>query len=121
MKNATEGLALAEALGARDFVDIAGSYNTKSWFGPHPKNLSKEFFDASVENARKIIDAVRPSRAKFCYEMMGWALPDTPDAYVAMLTAVNQPAFGVHLDACNVVNSPQWFYRNTDVINECFD
>ena len=121
LKNVTEGLALAEALGARDCVDIAGSYNTKSWFGPHPKNLSKEFFDASVENARKIIDAVRPIRAKFCYEMMGWALPDTPDAYLAMLKAVDRPAFGVHLDACNVVNSPQRFYRNTDVINECFD
>ena len=121
LKNVIEGLALAEALGARDCVDIAGSYNTKSWFGPHPKNLSKEFFDASVENARKIIDAVRPTRAKFCYEMMGWALPDTPDAYLAMLKAVDRPAFGVHLDACNVVNSPQRFYRNTDVINECFD
>ncbi|MGO9112349.1 MAG: hypothetical protein ACLP9L_24225 [Thermoguttaceae bacterium] len=53
LKTVSEGLALAEAVGARCCVDIAGSYNTKSWFGPHPKNLSKEFFDASVENARK--------------------------------------------------------------------
>ena len=121
LKTVTEGLALAEALGARCCVDIAGSYNTKSWFGPHPKNLSKEFFDASVENARKIIDAVRPTRAKFCFEMMGWALPDTPDAYVAMIKAVDRPAFGVHLDPCNVVNCPQRFYQNTELLNECFD
>ena len=37
----------------------------------------RKFFDAAVENARKIIDAVKPKRAKFCYEMMGWALPDS--------------------------------------------
>jgi sugar phosphate isomerase/epimerase len=121
LKTVTDGLALAEAIGARCCVDIAGSFNTKSWFGPHPQNLSKEFFEASVENARKIIDAVRPTRAKFAFEMMGWALPDTPDAYAAMVKAVERPAFGVHLDPCNVINSPQKFYRNTDVLSECFD
>ncbi len=42
----------------------------------------REFFDETVENARKIIDAVKPKRAKFCYEMMGWALPDSPDSYL---------------------------------------
>jgi sugar phosphate isomerase/epimerase len=121
LKTVSEGLALAEALGVRCCVDIAGSYNAKSWFGPHPKNLSKDFFDASVENARKIIDAVRPSRAKFCFEMMGWALPDSPDAYLAMIKAVDRPAFGVHLDPCNAVNCPQRFYQNTELLNECFD
>jgi len=121
LKTVSEGLALAEALGARCCVDIAGSYNKKSWFGPHPKNLSKEFFDASVENARKIIDAVRPARTKFCFEMMGWALPDSPDAYLAMIKAVDRPAFGVHLDPCNAVNCPRRFYQNTELLNECFD
>ena len=62
----------------------AGTFNPTGWFGPHPKNLSQEFFDAAVENARKIIDAVKPRRAKFCYEMMGWALPDSPDAYLKL-------------------------------------
>ena len=35
----TEGLALAEAVGARCCVDIAGSFSPTSWFGPHPDNL----------------------------------------------------------------------------------
>jgi sugar phosphate isomerase/epimerase len=117
----TEGLALAEAIGAKCCVDIAGSYNTESWFGPHPDNLSPRFFDAAVENARKIIDAVKPTRAKFCYEMMGWSLPDSPDAYVKMVKAVDRAAFRVHLDPCNAINSPKKFYRNTDLLNECFD
>jgi len=117
----TDGLALAEALGALCCVDIAGSFNPNSWFGPHPDNLTPKFFDAAVENARKIIDAVKPKRAKFCYEMMGWALPDTPDNYIRLIKAIDRPGFGVHLDPCNAINSPERFYRNTDLLNECFD
>ena len=117
----TEGLALAEAVGALCCVDIAGSFSTTSWYGPHPDNLSPKHFDACVENARKIIDAVKPKRARFCYEMMGWAYPDTADHCLKLLKAVDRPAFAVHLDACNMVNSPDKFYHNTALLNECFD
>jgi len=117
----TEGLALADAVGALCAVDIAGSFNPDVWFGPHPDNLSERFFDAAVENARAIIDAVKPVRAKFCYEMMGWSIPDTPATFLRLLKAVDRPAFGVHLDPCNLVNAPVRFYRNTDLLNECFD
>ncbi len=121
LKTVTEGLALAEAIGARCCVDIAGSYNTESWFGPHPDNLSPRLFDETVENVRKIVDAVKPKRAKFCLEMIGWALPDSPDAYLRLLKAVDRQGFGVHVDLCNLVNSPERFYRNTDLCNEIFD
>jgi sugar phosphate isomerase/epimerase len=121
LQTVTDGLALAEAIGARCCVDIAGSFNATSWFGPHPENLSPKFFDAAVENARKIIDAVKPTRAKFCYEMMGWALPDSPESCAKLVKAVDRPGFGVHLDPCNLVNSPAKFYHNRDVLNACFD
>ena len=117
----TEGLALADAIGARCCVDIAGSYSPTSWFGPHPDNLTRKHFDASVENARKIIDAVKPKRAKFCFEMMGWAYPDSAESCLKMVKAVDRKAFGVHLDPCNLINSPEKFYRNAAVLNECFD
>jgi len=121
LKTVTEGLALAEAVGARCCVDIAGSFNPKVWYGPHPKNITGEFFDLAAENARKIIDAVKPKRSKFCYEMMGWALPDSADSYLRMIKAVDRPGFGVHLDPCNLVNSPERFYRNRELLEECFD
>jgi len=121
LKRVTEGLALAEAIGARCCVDIAGSYNPKSWFGPHPDNLTPKFFDATVENARKIVDAVKPKRAKFALEMMGWAMPDSPACNLRLIKAVDREGFGVHLDPCNLVNCPERFYRNTDLLNECFD
>lgn len=121
LQRVTEGLALADAVGARCCVDIAGSYSRQAWYGPHPKNLSEEFFDASVENARKIIDAVKPRRAKFGFEMMGWSLPDSPEAYLKLIRAVDREAFAVHLDPCNLINSPTRFYGNTELLNECFD
>jgi sugar phosphate isomerase/epimerase len=115
-----ERCELAEAVGARCCVDIAGSYNPTVWYGPNPKNLSKQFLDATVENCRHIIDTVKPKRTKFTIEMMGWNLPDGPDAYVDLIKAVNRPAFGVHLDVCNGINSPKRFYENAAYIRDCF-
>lgn len=113
-------LALAEAVGARCCVDIAGSFSDKYWFGPHPKNLSQEFFDATVETTRKLIDGVKPKRTKYTIEMMGWAIPDGPDSYLKLIRAVDRPGFGVHLDPCNIVNSPERFYKNGELIADCF-
>lgn len=121
MELVTEGLAIAESVGARCCVDIAGSFSPTEWYGPHPDNLSPRFFDGAVENARKIIDAVKPKRTKFCYEMMGWAIPDTPDSYLKLIRAIDRPGFGVHLDPCNAINSPSRFYKNAELLNECYD
>ncbi len=113
-------MALAEAVNARCCVDIAGSFNPDVWYGPHPGNLSSEFLDATVENCRKVIDAVKPKRSKFAIEMMGWALPTSPDEYLRLIKAVDREAFGCHVDPCNMVNSPERFYRNADLIRETF-
>jgi sugar phosphate isomerase/epimerase len=116
----TERCALADAVGARCCVDIAGSYNPAVWYGPNPKNLSKDFFDATVENCRKILDSVKPKRTRFTIEMMGWSLPDGPDSYLSLIRAVDRPAFAVHLDVCNGINCPKRFYENSAYIHECF-
>ena len=115
-----ERCALAEEVGARCCVDIAGSYNPTVWYGPDPKNLSREFFEATVANCQHIIDMVKPARTRFTIEMMGWNLPDGPDTYLELIKAVDRKAFGVHLDVCNGVNCPTRFYRNTAFIEECF-
>ena len=115
-----ERLALAEAVGARCCVNIAGSFNPKLWDGPDPRNLSREFFEATVANCRYVIDQVKPMRTKFTIEMMGWSLPDGPDSYLQLIRAVERPAFGVHVDICNIVNSPQRYYHNGELITETF-
>jgi sugar phosphate isomerase/epimerase len=115
-----ERLALAEELGTRCCVDIAGSYNPKSWCGPDPRNFSQEFIDATVENCRKLIDAVKPARTKFTIEMMPFNFPSGPDDYLKLIKGVDRKAFAVHLDVCNVMNSPERMYHNGAVIRECF-
>ena len=113
-------LALAEAVPSRCCVDIAGSYNPKIWYGPDPKNLSKEFFDATVENCRRVIDEIKPRRTRFTIEMMGWSIPDGPDSYLKLIKAVDRKPFAVHMDVCNGIHSPERFYRSGDFIRECF-
>jgi sugar phosphate isomerase/epimerase len=120
LRYVVERLALAEAVGARCCPDIAGSYNPTVWYGPHPKNLSQEFFDATVENCRRVIDEVKPKRTRFTIEMMGWSLPDGPDAYLKLIRAVDRSGFAVHMDVCNGSNSPAKFYRSGEFISECF-
>ena len=115
-----ERLQLADEVGARDCVNITGSMNPTQWDGPDPRNYSQEFFDASVENIRKILDDVKPVRAKFTIEMMGWAPPDGPDAYLRLIRAVDRRQFAVHVDVCNIINSVDKFYGNGTLIEECF-
>ena len=120
LRYVAERLHLAEAVGARCCVDIAGSFNPDLWYGPHPKNLSQECFDGTVENCRKLIDEVKPKNTKFSIEMMPWSLPDGPDSYVRLIHAIDRQAFGVHLDVCNMINTPERFYHNADVIKDGF-
>jgi len=115
-----EQLALAELLGTRCCVDIAGSFNPHYWCGPDPRNITEEFIDATVENCRHVIDAVKPTRTKFSIEMMPFNFPTGPDDYLKLIKKVDRKGFGVHLDACNVMNSPERMYRNSAVIDECF-
>lgn len=115
-----ERLALAEMLGARCCVDIAGSFNPQHWDGPDPRNITDEFIDATVENCRHVIDAVKPTRARFTIEMMPFNFPTGPDDYLKLIKKVDLQGFAVHLDACNVINSPERMYNNGAVIDECF-
>jgi sugar phosphate isomerase/epimerase len=115
-----ERLALAEMIGTRCCVDIAGSYNPHYWCGPDPRNITDEFIDATVENCRHVIDAVKPTRTKFTIEMMPFNFPTGPDDYLKLIKKVDRKRFGVHLDVCNVMNSPERMYHNSAVIDECF-
>jgi sugar phosphate isomerase/epimerase len=112
-------LALADAIGARCCVNIAGSCGAQ-WDGPHPNNLTDATFDLIVERVQGIIDAVRPDRACYALETMPWMYPDSPDSYLRLLQAVDRPQTAVHLDPVNMISSPQRFFGNGDFLRECF-
>src|SRR5579872_2882145 len=102
-------LALADRIGARCCVNIAGSRGER-WDGPHPDNLTPGTFDLIVETVRKIVDAVKPTRTCYALETMPWMYPDSPESYLRLIQAIDRPAFGVHLDPANLLCSPQRFY-----------
>jgi sugar phosphate isomerase/epimerase len=110
-------LALADEIGARCCVNIAGSRG-EIWDGPHPDNLTSETFDMIVEVVRTIIDAVKPQRTHYTLEPMPWIYPDSADNYLRLIEAIDRPQFGVHVDPVNVVCSPQRYYKNGALIRE---
>ncbi len=113
-------LAIAEAVGVRCCVNIAGSFNPNAWHGPHPKDISQEAFDQTVANIRHVIDAVQPTRAYYAIESMPWGIPDSPEAYLRLLKAVDRPMFAVHLDPVNMINCPSRCFKNADFLRKCF-
>jgi len=113
-------LELADQIGAKCCVNIAGSRDMENWDGPHPKNFSDETFEMIVETTRKIIDEVKPSRTFFTLEAMPWIFPESPDAYLRLIKAIDRKSFAVHLDPVNMMVSPAVFFRNGDLIKECF-
>jgi len=116
----TRALALADELGVLCCVNIAGSFSATRWDGPHPRNLSEEASELTVQNVRQIIDAVKPRRTRYCLETMPWVIPDSADSYLKLIEAIDRPMFGVHLDPVNLINCPARYYGNAELLRECF-
>lgn len=114
-------LRLAEELGAATCVNILGTKQTETWFGPCVSGYSEEFFKESVEVYQRIIDAVDPKTTKLSFEMMPYYFLDSPEGYLRFLEAVDREAAAVHLDICNTMNHPKRFFENGAFIRETFD
>ncbi len=110
-------LALADRIGARCCVNIAGSRGEK-WDGPCPTDLTEDAFEMIVSVVREIVDEVKPSRTCYTLETMPWMYPDSADSYLALLKAIDRPAFAVHFDPVNLICSPQRYFRNGEVVRE---
>lgn len=110
-------LRLADSIGARCCVNIAGSRGAR-WDGPHPDNLSNDTFTLIVSTVQQIIDAVQPTQTVYALETMPWIFPDSTESYARLVEAIDRPAFGVHFDPVNIVNSPARYFYNADLIRE---
>jgi len=112
-------LALADQIGARCCVNVAGS-RSEEWAGPSENNYGEDTFDLIVQSVQEIIDGVNPTRTFYALEMMPWVYPDSPDSNLELLRAVDRPQFAVHLDPVNIVNNPRRYYHNAELIQDCF-
>lgn len=112
-----QSLDLADRIGARCCVNVAGSRGPR-WDGPYAADLAAETFEMVVATTREIIDGVRPTRSYYTLETMPWMVPDSVDSYERLVTAVDRPAFGVHLDPVNLICSPQRYFANGALIRD---
>ena len=117
LEKCKNGLLLAEKIGARCCVNIAGSRGEK-WDGPCAADLTDETFDMIVASVREIIDAVKPVRAFYTLETMPWMFPDSPDAYLKLFTAIDRKGFAVHFDPVNLICSPQRYFTHGAIIRD---
>ncbi|WMJ87258.1 sugar phosphate isomerase/epimerase family protein [Anaerocolumna sp. MB42-C2] len=113
-------LTLADELGANCCVNIAGARGEK-WAGFYKENYWPETYALIVDTVRDIIDSVNPKNTFYTIEPMPWMTPDTPDAYLKLLKAVDRKAFAVHLDFTNMINTPYKYVYRTEFISECFE
>ena len=107
----------AEELGANCCINIAGSRGEK-WDGPCEKDLTEETFEMIVESVRDIIDDVKPKKTYYCLETMPWMYPNSTESYLNLIRAIDRPAFAVHFDPVNLINSPTNYFSNKEIINE---
>jgi sugar phosphate isomerase/epimerase len=112
-------LALADRVGARCCVNVAGSRGG-TWDGPHPDNLTPDTFALVVDTVREIIDTVQPGSTYYTLEPMPWSFPDSADSYLELLRAIDRPRFAVHLDPVNLINTPAKFFGNAALLRDCF-
>ncbi|OIN98392.1 xylose isomerase [Candidatus Desantisbacteria bacterium CG_4_10_14_0_8_um_filter_48_22] len=119
LKKCKESLALADEIGARCCVNIAGSRGQK-WDGPCQEDLTDQTFEMIVDTVRGIIDDVKPRRAFYALETMQWMYPDSAECYIKLIRAIGRKQFGVHMDPVNLICSPQRYFGNAAVIRDCF-
>jgi sugar phosphate isomerase/epimerase len=116
----TNALYLAEEVGARCAVDIFGSYVTGKGDAKFTaKNFSDDAFADAVDIARLLIDTVKPKTAYFTYERFAFNVVDSPEMLEKLIRAVDREMFGVHLDLCNLINSPRAYFSSGDIMRDC--
>lgn len=117
---AVEQLKMADKIGARCCVNVAGTPCGPRWDGGYRGNFSKEIWDETVKMIQEIIDRANPKNTKYSIESMPWMVPTGPDEYLKLMEDVNRPQFGAHLDVVNMITSPQRYFFNDDFLRECF-
>ncbi len=112
-------LELADRIKANCCVNISGSRHSEIWMAAHPDNLTGKTFELIVETVQYIIDQVKPTHTKYSLECMPWCFPDSVESYLELYHAIGREGFGVHLDPCNLVNSPRLLYGFDKLMKQC--
>jgi len=116
-----EQLRLADRIGARCCVNVAGAIKGERWDGGYRDNFSKYAWDKTVSMIQEVIDTVNPTNTYFSIESMPWMIPTGPEEYMKLIEAVDRDRFAAHLDIINMINCPQRYFFSEEFTKECFD
>ena len=129
LQYAVDTLAAADEMGVVACVAFHGTVGHPGdpWqlsdnydYGPHPDNLGEAGFQRMIDTARYVIDTVKPKRTKFSLEMVPWLITGTPQEYHRLILAVDRPQFAAHIDAANMITSPQFYFDTPRMLREGF-
>lgn len=120
LKYSIEQLRLADKIGARCCVNVAGACGER-WDGGYKENFSKHMWNETVQMVRKVIDEAAPVNTYFTLEPMPWMIPTGPDEYLQLIDAVERDRFAVHMDIINMVSTPQRFFFPEEFLEETFE
>ncbi|MBN2046380.1 MAG: sugar phosphate isomerase/epimerase [Anaerolineaceae bacterium] len=120
LERCKKGLRLADQLGARCCVNIAGSLGTK-WDGPYAGDMTTEAYDLIIRTVQEIIDDVQPTHTYYTLEGMPWMYPDDADCYLRMMKDIDRERFSVHLDPVNWINTPEKYFKNAAMLEDSFE
>lgn len=113
-------LLLAEKVGARCCVNVAGSCGPR-WDGGYKDNFSKDMWNRTVKMIQTIIDEVNPKNTYFTLEPMPWMVPTGPKEYLQLMEDVARDRFAVHMDIINMINTPERYFFHDEFLEETFD
>ena len=118
MDYCVEQLRLADFLGARCAVNVAGSFG-RIWDGGYKENFTKDAWDKTVAMVREVIDRADVKNTYFTLEPMPWMIPTGPKDYLKLIEAVDRDRFAVHMDIINMINSADRYFHADEFVDEC--
>lgn len=113
-------LALAERVGARCCVNIAGGCGER-WDAGYRANYAADTRLEIIRFVHNLLDEVAPKAACYALEPMPWMVPSSPEDYARLLNEIDRPQFAVHMDLANMINCPERYFFSADLIDRCFD
>ncbi|MBP5152568.1 MAG: sugar phosphate isomerase/epimerase [Lachnospiraceae bacterium] len=118
MDYCVEQLKLADYVGARCCVNVAGAFGPV-WDGAYRENFSPEARKETVGMVREIIDRAHVKNTFFTLEPMPWMIPTGPDDYLRLIEEVDRDRFAVHMDVFNMINSIDRYFNAVEFVDEC--
>ena len=118
MDYCVEQLKLADYLGARCAVNVAGAFGPR-WDGHYRENFTAEARQKTVKMVQEIIDRADVKNTFFTLEPMPWMIPTGPKDYLKLIDEVDRERFAVHLDIINMTNSADRYFNSEEFVDEC--